>query len=493
MPYHDEVVPKWNIIFLIYAELVDFTTTVVNKPNPDEDNDDDVKAAFNQLESDILKVTVSDNFNLVTIKNVVKIVDNIVISDTTYVSLLVFDDIEKKNRQETLNEFSIENFDQKSEDIKVVFRYIDENYPADKTLLITWDHGSGFGIFKKFLSDKLEQEKKLSLTSKKYVHVKNVSNGLAVVKNRKLVRQASFFKSANSFAATASNAENTAGANFDILSDDKLADAITNGFKSGYVEALIMFNCDMQNMHTCYALRNCVKYLVAPEGVIAAPGYDYVSIIDFIGKNKDLAIDGATIAVQAVNTLKQNFTDNNADSIFENIALFAVCLIGYEEKIIKHVRLLIVRLKEMMRADPSVAPDIRNTRGKSYTFGHNLHYYLVDLNNFLIKLVKTINGDLKVKIDKTQLSNLQEYLQVAYSSLIVAQAVGNNIYFDDLSNPWEKATGTLPKGVSIYFPPTAIDQNDIVVKKFLLPNAPFSSSLVASIGWLDFLSDVYKS
>ena len=480
MTTHAEYIPKWNIIFLIYAELVDTTTGAPNPPD-----DDDVRTQIEKLDSDILNIQLSDNLNLFTIKNSVEIKYNHVISDTTLITQLVFDSNQQKNIQKPLIKSQMQNFGQKGREIQNVFQFIDQTFPADKTLLITWDHGSVFGIFKKVIADEAQQHQKDSIFNKKYETLKTdsvIKNKLTgeeeifcLVKNKKFNNEVRV----NNLTHVV---ENTPETIVDILTNDELANAITYGFKNKYVDVLIMFNCDMQNMHTCYSMRASVKYFVAPESIISAPGYDYVSIINLIGKNKTLDVDGAMVAMHAVNTMKQYFVKAGRAEKFEEHAMFAVCLEGYHDKIIRFMKFFIEKMTVLIDTE-SIKYTVGNTRTKCFTFGNDLHYDLVDFLNFLNKLTRSTNN--------TEIFDLNEYFQIKYNSIIIAQAVGNAIY-PNTGISWEQMTNTPPKGITIYFPITTLNYSDPVVTDFIIPNARYSTSLLTEINWINFITKLYK-
>jgi len=483
MAPHSNGIPKWNIIFLIYAELVDTTSPPTSPPS-----DDDVLAEIIKLDRDILDVELSDNFNLFTIKNSVEIKDNHIINDTTLITQLVFDEIQKKNIQKQLLIPRVQNFAQDGKSIRNVFQFIDETFPADKNLLITWDHGSVFGIFKKVLPDEVLQAQKDLIFNRKYETIEKariITNSrtgedevFCLVKNRRFYSKTNI---KNQVQPVESMPLTTNETIVDILTNDELANAITYGFKNKYVDVLIMFNCDMQNMQVCYSLRDCVKYFVAPESIISAPGYDYASIINLIGKNKNLEVDGAMVAIAAINTMKQYFINAGKDAKFEEHAMFAVCLEGYETKIIRFVKLLVDTLMQLSTSD-DMKYLISNERSKCFTFGIDFDYDSVDFLNFVSDLSSYIKD----------LSHLNDYIQNAYNSIIIAQAVGKAVYPKNTGSSWEQMTHTPPKGVTLYFPTTAPDTSNAVVRDFISFGSRFSTSLMPAINWVNFLNKLYK-
>jgi hypothetical protein len=473
MTSHEGTIPKWNIIFLIYAELADNTTTT------SVTEIDGVKAELLKLEADILSVQPADHFDLFTIKNVLEVEGDYVVKDTTSISRMVGTTC-GQNIFDRLIELSVPDFSQKGEKIRNVFQYIDENYPVEKTLLITWDHGSVFGIFKKVLRDKIED---LSF-SKMYdvigpeQPIKNNFSGddekLCMVRNKKFKYHPDF-KSKNQKIAT------EPGETFvDILTNDELAHAITCGFKNKFVDVLIMFNCDMQNMQSCFSFSGSVKYLVAPQDAIASPGYDYRSIINLIGNNGSLEVNGAMVATRAVKTIKQFFIDNGNANKFEQYAIFAINLDGYE-KVIKFMRLLGDKLIRLSN-DETTRFQICNERSKCHTYGIDFGYDSVDVANFLIKLIRTVND--------ADLVRLTVYFQNLYNSLIIARAVGNSVYSNSGSS-WEQLKNVPPKGVTIYYPATVPARGDTVIANFISPGAKYFTSLMGAINWGNVLNKIY--
>jgi hypothetical protein len=475
MTSHEETTSKWNIIFLIYAELGDNTTTT------SATEVDDVKTELLKLEADILSIQPADHFNLFTIKNLLEVEGNYVVKDTTSISRMV-STLGGLNIFDPLKELSIQDFNQKGDEIRNIFQFIDENYPAGKTLLITWDHGSVFGIFKKVLRDKMEDisfSKMYEVMGPEQT-IKNNFTGdeekLCMVRNKKFEYHPDFKSKDQKLPADSGETI------VDILTNDELAHAITYGFKNKFVDVLIMFNCDMQNMQACYAFSSAVKYLVAPQDAIASPGYDYKSIINLIGTNGVLEVDGAMVATCAVKTIKQFFINNGSANKFEQYAIFAVSLHGYE-KVIKFMQLLGDKLISLSN-DDEIRNQICNERSKCHTYGIDFGYDSVDVGNFLTKLLTTVND--------ADLVRLTAYFKNLYNSLIIARAVGNNVY-SNAGHSWEQRENIPPKGVTIYYPVKPPHKGDIVVENFISPGAKYFASLMAAVNWENVLKKVYKT
>ncbi len=82
----------------------------------------------------------------------------------------------------------------------------------------------------------------------------------------------------------------------EILKNGELTGAFKLWLKKKQVGVLLMMNCWMLNLHTLYAMRNGIQYLVAPQGDIGVPGYNCRDIIRYInskqgarGSNRELA------------------------------------------------------------------------------------------------------------------------------------------------------------------------------------------------------------
>jgi len=511
---------QWNIIFLIYAELPDKATY---KNDPDYFGVD-VRMAFNELKKTLRSIDLQDNFNVFMIENVVEVIktgpgpsDASIAGDHTYIKQLVlFDPVKKKNRQKRLTYSKEEDFAQSAPDIAAAFKYLDQKYPADKTLLVTWDHGSAFGIFKKKLKDHpatpptpvagppsdivggaaaatpVSLQTAISLTNFNKNITFPVNSGHFQILNQReagnsglftTVRNNLYEKIAFSFEEAKTTSHENISPDFALLSNDNLAKAICNGFGNKYVDVLLMFNCDMQNMHNCYSLHASVKYLVAPEGLISSPGYNYIAISNFIGKNA--AVNGAEVATVAVDTFKENYTGKHKDAV-DSIAIFAMDLEDYAGKMIIPLKCFIDTIEKMMNSQHSLARRLITTRKKSYAFGlgGSMYYFMVDLINFM--------EDVNDRIKDDELKKLKELLQAAYNSIAVGSAIGKSVY-SDLKGTTECTKHRTPTGLAIYFPLPLPGPMNPLVKDFLIPGAPYSSSLVNEIKWMEFLSKLFAT
>lgn len=89
----------------------------------------------------------------------------------------------------------------------------------------------------------------------------------------------------------------------EILKNGELAQVISKWLgcrKNKKVGVLLMMNCWMMNLHTMYSLRDTVKYLVAPEGGIDSPGYHYAGILESIYRHSPLPIGPEELAGRCI-------------------------------------------------------------------------------------------------------------------------------------------------------------------------------------------------
>lgn len=87
----------------------------------------------------------------------------------------------------------------------------------------------------------------------------------------------------------------------EILHNKELAEVLTGWLgTSRQVGVLLMMNCWMMNLHTMYSLRERVSCLVAPQGDIGTPGYNYKNILRYLFKFRTLFLTPRELAVRCV-------------------------------------------------------------------------------------------------------------------------------------------------------------------------------------------------
>ncbi len=98
----------------------------------------------------------------------------------------------------------------------------------------------------------------------------------------------------------------------EILKNGELAETIKAWLGQKKVGVLLMMNCWMMNLHTMYSMKDAVERLVAPQGDIACPGYNYKSIISYITDPQYPLISFDELAIKCVETCEDDFAKKRA-------------------------------------------------------------------------------------------------------------------------------------------------------------------------------------
>ncbi|AXY77601.1 hypothetical protein D3H65_28055 [Paraflavitalea soli] len=97
----------------------------------------------------------------------------------------------------------------------------------------------------------------------------------------------------------------------ELLHNHELADAFRDWLGDRKVGVLLMMNCWMMNLHTMYAMKDRVQCLVAPQGDIANPGYNYREILSFIYYS-ETPVTARGLAEECIRTSENAFAKRRA-------------------------------------------------------------------------------------------------------------------------------------------------------------------------------------
>ena len=131
---------EWKIIFLIYADFFEPDTEKIRAEAK-------IQRELRALFSDIKNTPINEGCEIYTVVNSIRY-KNKEKSNQTFIYK------SEKNQAGTPNEFSkiethsLDNSLQRKESLTSILKIIDDLGPSDKVFLITWDHGSVFGINK---------------------------------------------------------------------------------------------------------------------------------------------------------------------------------------------------------------------------------------------------------------------------------------------------------------------------------------------------------
>jgi hypothetical protein len=409
----------WAVVFLIYA---DFVSEKKDGPKLNEN----LLLELNSLLGDIFQSELNDTLSIYVIFSSVnysalKGTDQFELRNLSFIfkminkdgnnQIICMDSVDAKGVKEEDAETEINSI-QKKEKIASAFKKIQEDNNRDtEILLITWDHGSAFGIFKaddhrlqvlqtwnsissnpnfyyislflQVADEYLRREKHAiqsqSVDNQGYLFNKRVfsladtgrssekvlmllkerneGNKFSINKNElgywlgpnRIIKEEHISAIQEKFKSQGINELNDTVENFfissekvenkgvvEILTNDELADAINEGFgdsdkgQPGKVGVLLMMNCYMMNLHTVYAMRGRADFLVAPQGIISTPGYNYADILRCIshGGSRSKIISPGKLAKFCVDSchnlrarrraeqLKEDFTTIDEWSIF---------------------------------------------------------------------------------------------------------------------------------------------------------------------------------
>ncbi|MDB5122365.1 MAG: hypothetical protein JWP94_494 [Mucilaginibacter sp.] len=378
---------KWLIIFLIYA---DFTTT--NKPEKIET----MKVALNSLLGEIITTPIDNRQSrmfvaLNSVRYLPERTDDH-IKDKTWLFTIQNSGNDGQNKISHYEQIDHSTYEggagqgdhplQESDRILHILKETDLQ-PDEEVMLMTWDHGSSFGIFRQepqtltitqartqfyahlpqfpFLTYFLNKAKPRGLPKKGtadqgYISLR-IDNNLAeipkspeniAVLDLHIANKTPFYYNeqtghmAFQGLEDAGNGDNVSSSLVvtplvpEILKNQELDAALKAWSPNRKVGVLLMYNCWMMNLHTMYALKDSVHCLVAPQGDIDIPGYNIKDILTYIntpGKDGVFRIEPSSLAKICVETFDNAYSkakammlDRSEPDITEYFKVFAVDL-----------------------------------------------------------------------------------------------------------------------------------------------------------------------
>lgn len=546
---------KWTIIFLIYADLRDMN----KKENPG------LKAELDSMIKDIKETNLPGDVKILIIQNILETGTG-QLEDTT---ILYSVDGEKETvleRKETPNAV------QKKEHLGAFFYNIHNNEydtikkiktKAEQYILITWDHGSAFGIFKHFslrteiakITEKVKylvpypenNDKSLLLTGKitgnysvykdkdnsyRLYERKSDKNTVQLIDNsgipqfqlntadpdQKSLLQAienadysrfrdqintinkkidthtfpgryfNLFKNNSrriSSLPISLNASMLANDKMiDILTNEELRDALNFGFGNKKLDVLLMMNCTMMNLHTMYALRNQISFLVAPAGEISNPGYNYRSVLDKICDTKTYKLSGEELSKNCVAT--SGYTNSDQRRYYaadiDNWEILSFKLDGieaFQNTLMKYTQ----NLEEAASSKGKfLLRQIRNKCRRFDSAGSSL-YFMVDVEHFLAEINFSYHSHYP---EADELKSLYNHINTFVKNNLIGEFHGATVY-SKVPEGYIKRKAT---GLSLYFPDRKPTEE--VDRIFINSHSDSQSEILsATPNWLLFLQRLY--
>ena len=352
-------------------------------------DDDSVNAAMDLLQ-DLLEIQIGEDIALILCMSIYK-------SDLTWLLSGVKRDKEDTDKKEHLTtvfyriasrkdalgkwrtrmkfiyekkDFDITN----AQDISYYFkRFVLSNHQADRYMLLTWDHGNGYGIF-------------------------------------------------------SNNETGTSGSGKTLMMDE-MSTAIQQAFGARKVDLMVMMDCDMLTIDTCYALRDTVKYLVASESTVDAVGYNYRAIFKKLAGNP--SVSSKKLATYVITSYDAPLDIEVGDK--SGTAIFACDLTstGIYYAMCKKLFDLLLKADKGLMAQVKAAFD-----GAYYIDGD---IPLLDFRSFLKVLEKLVDPAGKVAL-------LCDLMLEAHGTIVLKGYVGSIAKEEAPSFDLE------PEGFSFYFP-----------------------------------------
>lgn len=298
----------------------------------------------------------------------------------------------------------------------------------------------------------------------------------------------------------------------EILSNDELAHILTgwlNDDKSDSpkkVGVLLMMNCWMMNLHTMFSLKDAVECLVAPQGAIDAPGYNYKAILKYLFGEKQKFITPQQLAIVCVTTSeskrmrrRSKKLRSDGKDMIDQWKIFAVDLQRKREDGELILKFHLDRIMDIINKLNSIpeSDKLRQfytaTRMASHDFTKSSSLeepgFMIDIINWLSLLYKlsAFNPSYqpfpvlnKYKI----LADISKLLEIFgtdsdTNQLILAATSGKEIYNTMAVVSFQ------PTGYSIFFP------NSLSTNQNLIDNVKKDSLLAKSEVWKNFIKSTY--
>ncbi|MCU7549842.1 clostripain-related cysteine peptidase [Chitinophagaceae bacterium LB-8] len=260
----------------------------------------------------------------------------------------------------------------------------------------------------------------------------------------------------------------------EILKNDELAESLSDWLGNKKVGVLLMMNCWMMNLHTMYSLRKSVQCLIAPQGNIAIPGYNYRGILRYLYKPLSPFRTNQALAIKCVKTCENKYAKKREEKIHkkltqvhEKIDSWKIIAIDLQkeqdeqflfDKQITLLKCIVESLISEINSASEFKYMFKYIRSVSfdYTSGKSRMIDIInwllsirhsDLNSFPSKLTATIKHEImKLKnITVGDMNNLP---------IVLAKSKGKSIF-----NNGSASIRLEPTGYSIFFPEKKIDND----------------------------------
>ncbi|MBE7169540.1 MAG: hypothetical protein INR73_03075 [Williamsia sp.] len=359
--------------------------------------------------------------------------------------------------------------------LRRIFSDIRSGYPSQRFLLFTWDHGSGFGIFKTNPAERSLLEKEAFLNFEMEVMQEGNSRSPVIPEAAIEFDIIDNHSTEEEPGSPVQGKKGEAGKKIktSMLTNDELRNTILYDTQARKVDLLIMMNCAMQMIETGYALQDAVEYLVAPETCIFWAGYDYKSIISKLCIAPD--IETEALGKYAIDTIESYYKNTPSRTYFNDLV---VSLVKPAASV------------EIRTAIDEIADQLTNKLGQSFAkikslrtasedltqkYVSGVPYHYIDFLGFVAALAQTA--------DMITLERIKQ----ATEKYVIHIIKGNNYSQVDTANNIGRVNG-----YTIYFPPTAYEADDDVYYDWFYKAGNRQTLFAGHCTWKVFLQQYFR-
>jgi hypothetical protein len=438
---------SWTIVILLFSQINIDVEDEVNSggTGPTPPNQKQQTQEFRQLIANLTFKGDTPVFVLFNQVNPLRVGPQ---NDYTELSRLNID----KKEYELIKKYETQGVFQESDELADVLQDLKPHLPpSTKLLLITWDHGSVYGMFKKF---KVPAGTKAPDIAQKATYV-------------------------------------------DLLTPDELAQSIKKGLNRN-VDLLILMNCWLQNFHTLYGLRDTADCMVGSEGLITSFVYDY-SIFTRLANRTAIAI-----AEDFTQNLLDSYTYKYAstfklDNDLPSCSIFTTVYNKGFKLFMEEVHYVINKLLELLETQgiaQSVAAYVHDSRIAVFVWdqaeSNNFQYFMIDFLAFFTNFTQRIVAAPEFVANK-EIQSLTEdlaTLQKLHAAYSPNPFIGAEPYSVIGKSQPRTYVGT-PSGTGIFFPLNRSNYNDSFYVQNLQIKNQIGFYITANPNWLQFLQKYY--
>lgn len=293
----------------------------------------------------------------------------------------------------------------------------------------------------------------------------------------------------------------------EILHNPELASAFKSWLGGKKVGVLLMMNCWMMNLHNMYAMQDCVKCLVAPQGDIACPGYNYRDILKFIN-NPDNVFNARDLANICVESCENSFAKRRAKRLNkkhpDTIDSWKIIAVDLEilhadrtslfTKQLQSLEALVAVLVDRVKTSntPELRYMLKYIRSVCHDFT-NQGTLMVDIMNWCLSVKSAdkfflpdhsrVLGDIEAGI--VQFRDLV-FKSNGQSALLINSTAGKSVYA--IADPLLPVAviNLAPSGYSLFFPQYSFSDNPNMIDN--VKSDPLLNGTLK--GWKEFLTTV---